>query len=205
MKTATSLFAAFLLFLSGSAAADTAPDALMKALTEEVLAAVRSDKALQAGDPARMMKLVEAKVLPHFDAQRATRIAVGAYWRKASPDQQARLVREFTTLLVRTYSGALSSYRNQAIEFGPLRARPGDSEVTVRSLVRQSGAEPVAIEYDLERAGDAWKVFDVRVAGISLVATYRSTFTEHARNHGVEGLIELLASRNQKFPGALRM
>ena len=101
-----------------------------------------------------------------------------------------------------TYSGALSSYGGQRIEFSPLRARPGDAEVTVRSVVRQSGAEPVVIEYDLERAGASWKVFDVRVAGISLVATYRSAFSEHARNHGVDGLIAMLERRNAGFPAS---
>ncbi|HWA38947.1 MAG TPA: ABC transporter substrate-binding protein, partial [Burkholderiales bacterium] len=156
-------------------------------------------------DPKRVSGLVETLLLPHFDAPRATRIAVGAYWRQASAEQQERLVKEFTTLLVRTYSGALTSYSGQKIEFSPLRARPGDAEVTVRSTVRQPGAEPIAIEYDLERSGASWKVFDVRVAGISLVATYRSAFAEHARNHGIDGLIAMLAGKNAGYPRELRM
>jgi phospholipid transport system substrate-binding protein len=192
-------------FIRAGGAAGTAtavtPDALMKEVTDDVIASLPRIQS----DPKRVYALVEQKLLPHFDAPRATRIAVGAYWRQASPEQQARLVKEFTTLLVRTYSGALTSYSGQKVEFSPLRARPGDTEVTVRSTVRQPGAEPIAIEYDLERAGDGWKVFDVRVAGMSLVASYRSAFAEHARNHGVDGLIALLASKNSGFPRELRM
>ena len=178
-----------------------AADALVKGISDDLIASLKDIQS----DPKRVYALVEEKLLPHFDAQRATRIAVGAYWRQASPAQQERLVREFTTLLVRTYSGALASYSGQRIDFGPLRARPDDAEVTVRSVVRQPGAEPIAIEYDLERAGGSWKVFDVRVAGMSLVATYRSTFSEHARNHGIDGLIAMLESRNAGFPRGLRM
>lgn len=178
-----------------------APDALMKRLSDEMIAAL----ARIQSDPRRVHALVEEKLLPHFDAQRATRMAVGAFWRQASPEQQARLVREFTTLLVRTYSGALASYSGQRVEFVPLRARPGEAEVTVRSVIRQPGTEPIAVEYDLDRAGGSWKVFDVRVAGISLVATYRSSFAEHARNHGIDGLLSMLERRNGSFPRELRM
>lgn len=175
-----------------------APDVLMKEVTDDVIASLQRIQS----DPKRVHALVEEKLLPHFDAPRATRIAVGAYWRQASPAQQARLVKEFTTLLVRTYSGALASYSGQKVVFSPLRARPGDAEVTVRSTVRQPGTEPIVIEYDLERGGEGWKVFDVRVAGMSLVATYRSAFTEHARNHGIDGLISLLESKNHGAPKA---
>jgi phospholipid transport system substrate-binding protein len=183
-----------------------APDALMRNISGELLGALPRIQS----DPKRVSALVETLLLPHFDAPRATRIAVGAYWRQASPEQQARLVKEFTTLLVRTYSGALASYGGQKVEFSPLRARPGDAEVTVRSTVRQPGAESIVIEYDLERAGEGWKVFDVRVAGMSLVATYRSAFAEHARNHGIDGLISMLAGKNEgasraALPRELRM
>jgi phospholipid transport system substrate-binding protein len=123
---------------------------------------------------------------------------MGANWRRATPQQQERLTAEFRNLLVRTYSGALASYRDQVIEFRPLRAQPGDTEVTVRSLVRQPGAEAIAIEYDLEKSGAAWKVFDVRVGGMSLVATYRTTFAEQVRNHGIDGLIDSLSSKNRR-------
>jgi phospholipid transport system substrate-binding protein len=191
----SALLAAFVMPLAF--AEEIAPDVLVKSITEEVIAAVRQNKGIQAGDTRKLAELVEAKILPHFDFARITQIAMGVNWRRAIPEQQEQLIREFRTLLVRTYSGALAGYRDQVIEFRPLRARPGDTEVTVHSQVRQSGVEPIAIEYDLEKTGSAWKVFDVRVAGISLVATYRSAFAEEVRNHGVEGLISLLSSKNR--------
>lgn len=172
------------------------PDALLRTLTDEVLSVVRQDKRIQAGDAKASAALVETKLAPHFDFRRATQIALGKSWRQASPQQRERLTGEFRALLVRTYSGALSGYRDQTIEFLPLRAGASDAEVTVRSRVRQPGAEAVAIEYDMERTGDAWKVFDVRVAGISLVATYRTSFAEEIRNRGIEGLIAALEAKN---------
>jgi phospholipid transport system substrate-binding protein len=177
-------------------AEEIAPDVLVKSISEELIAAVRQDKGIRAGDPGKIAELVEAKILPHFDFRRTTQIAMGASWRRATPEQQEQLIREFRALLVRTYSGALAGYSDQVIEFRPLRAQPGDTEVTVRSQVRRSGAEPIAIEYDLEKTGAAWKVFDIRVAGISLAATYRSVFAEEVRNHGIDGLISLLSSKN---------
>jgi phospholipid transport system substrate-binding protein len=197
LKAFRVLASALILLAPPAFAQEPAPDQLIKAVSEEVIATLRSDKTLQAGDPAKLSRLVEAKVVPHFDFRRAAQLAMGSSWRLASPEQQERLTAEFRALLVRTYSGALASYRDHAIEFKPLRARPGDAEVTVRSLVKQSGTEPIAIEYDLERSGEGWKVFDVRVAGISLVATYRSAFAEEVRNHGVDGLIKSLASKNR--------
>ena len=182
-------------------AEEIAPDALVKGISEEVIAAVRQDKDIQAGDPRKIAALVEAKILPHFDFRHTTQLAMGVNWRRATPEQQEQLIVEFRTLLVRTYSGALAAYSDQVIEFRPLRSQPGDTEVTVRSQVRRSGAEPIAIEYDLEKTGPAWRVFDIRVAGISLAATYRSAFAEEVRNHGIDGLINLLSSKNR---GALK-
>ena len=173
------------------------PDVLVKSISEEVIAAVRHDKGIQAGDARKIAELVEARILPHFDFRHTTQIAMGINWRRATPEQQEQLTREFRALLVRTYSGALAGYSDQVIEFRPLRAQPGDIEVTVRSQVRRSGAEPIAIEYDLEKTGLAWKVFDIRVAGMSLAATYRSAFAEEVRNHGIDGLISLLSSKNR--------
>jgi phospholipid transport system substrate-binding protein len=178
-------------------AQETAPDVLIRNVTEEVLAAIREDKTIQAGDARKIAALVDAKILPHLDFRRATQIAVGAAWPRATPEQQEGLTREFKALLVRTYSSALAAYRDQSIEVLPLRAKPGDTEVTVRSRVRQTGAEPVLIEYDLEKRDDAWKVFDIRVAGVSLVATYRTSFAEEIRNRGIEGLISTLAAKNR--------
>jgi phospholipid transport system substrate-binding protein len=177
-------------------AQEEAPDALMKRISAELINEVRNNHDIRAGDSAKIAALVDARIVPHFDFRRITQVAMGANWRRASPEQQDRLTREFKTLLVRTYSGALASYRGQIIEFKPLRAAPADTEVTVKSQVRQPGTEPIAIEYDLAKTGREWKVFDVRIAGMSLVANYRSAFAEEVRNRGVEGLIELLCSRN---------
>lgn len=174
------------------------PDALLKRMSEEVIAEIRKDAALRRTDPARVAALVEDRIVPHFDFRRITQIAVGAGWRRATPEQQERLTQEFKTLLVRTYSGALAGYRNQTIEFRPLQARPEDTEVTVRSVIRQPGAESIPIEYDLVKSDAQWKVFDVRISGISLVATYRTAFAEEVRNHGVDGLITLLARKNRQ-------
>jgi phospholipid transport system substrate-binding protein len=177
---------------------EVAPDALVKGLSSEVIAEVRRDRTIQAGDGAKIAALIETKIVPHFDLRRITQLAVGQGWRRATPEQQERLMQEFKTLLVRTYSGALASYRDQEIEFRPLRAAAGDTEVTVKSLIRQKGAEPIAVEYDLARVGAQWKIFDVRLGGISLVATYRSSFAEEVRNNGVDGLIGLLERKNRQ-------
>ena len=186
------------LMMSPAFAEELAPDALIKAVSTEVIAAIRQDPAIQAGDPRKIAELVEAKIVPHFDFRRATQTAVGAGWRRATPAQQERLVQEFRTLVLRTYSGALANYRDQVIEFRPLRMRPDDTEVTVYSRVKQSGAEPIVLEYDMARTDSGWKVFDIRVAGISLVANYRSAFADEVRNRGIDGLIELLATKNRQ-------
>ena len=175
------------------------PDVLVKSMSSEVIAELRKDRTIQAGDAARTAALVEAKIVPHSDLRRITQLAVGPGWRRATPEQQDRLVAEFKTLLVRTYSGALASYRDQTVEFRPLRAAAGDTEVTVKSVIRQSGAEPITIEYDLALVGAQWKIFDVRVGGISLVATYRTSFADEVRNNGVDGLITLLSRKNRQI------
>jgi phospholipid transport system substrate-binding protein len=181
-------------------AQELAPDGLVKRISDEVIAAIKQDSAIQAGDPKKIHALVDAKVLPHFNFRRTTRIAMGTSWRRATPEQQEQLVSQFKLLLVRTYSGALASYRDQVIEFRPLRAKPGETEVTVRSVVKQGGTAPIAIDYDLEKTDSGWKIFDVRVDGISLAANYRSAFAEEIRNNGIDGLIALLATKNRGAP-----
>jgi phospholipid transport system substrate-binding protein len=166
-----------------------APDALIERITSEVLAAVRSDRDIRAGDAAKTAALVEREILPHFDFRRATRIAVGLNWRRATAQQKERLVQAFRSLLVRTYAGAIADARDERIEFVPLRLRAGDDEATVRTRVRQPGAEPIEIAYDMEHTASGWKVYDVRVGGISLVATYRTSFAAEVRANGIEGLI----------------
>jgi len=171
------------------------PDALMNAVTSEVIAVLKQD--LAAGRPSDVGQLVEKKVLPLFDFRRMTGIAVGHHWRLASPEQQAALVTEFRTLLVRTYSAAFSGYRGQEIEYRPLRAAAGDTEVLVRSFLRRPGAEPLTIDYDMEDSRAGWKIFDVKLAGISLVMSYRESFAAEIRSGGIEGLIKSLADKNR--------
>ena len=127
-----------------------------------------------------------------------TRIAVARNWSAATPEQQSALTAEFKTLLVRTYSAALSSYRDQVIEFKSLHAAPADTEVTVKSVVKQSGTAPIAMDYDMEKTPAGWKVYDIKVAGISLVTTYRDSFAEKIRDLGVDGLIKALGDKNRQ-------
>ena len=178
-------------------AAELAPDAQMKALSEEVIAAIKKDKDLHAGNPKKIAELVEIKVMPHFDFRRMTQIAMGANWRRATPQQQDQLALAFKTLLIRTYSGAVTGYNDQVIEFKPAHLRPGDTDVTVRSQMKQTGAEALAIDYQMARADTGWKVYDVKVGGVSLVTTYRESFADVVRNRGVDGLIETLGSKNR--------
>lgn len=200
MKTIRTLLAALTLGfgLQCAALASTiAPDALVKSVTDDVITIVRQDKAIQSGDTRKAVELVETKVLPYFDFAHMTRLAVGKDWRQATPEQKAALTQEFKTLLVRTYSNALTQYRNQVIDFKPLKARPEDSDVIVRTEVRQPGAKPVQIDYALDRKEDGWKVYDVLVAGVSLVTNYRDSFGQEIRAGGVDGLIKSLKDKNK--------
>ena len=182
-----------------AAALAQAPDALVKSVTQEVLSIIKQDKEIQAGNNKKTIALIEDKVLPHFNFTRMTALAMGVNWRKATPEQQKVLIEQFRTLLVRTYSTALSGYRDQVIEFKPLRAQPTDTEVTVRSEVKLSGTEPISIDYSMEKGNDAWKVYDVTVGGVSLVTTYRDTFTAEVRSGGVDGLIKALSDKNRQL------
>jgi phospholipid transport system substrate-binding protein len=196
-----SLVIAVSLFLAPLALAQdqTVPDALVKGVTQDVISIIKQDKDIRSGNTKKTIGLVEEKVLPHFDFNRMTALAMGVNWRKATPDQQKLLVDNFRTLLVRTYSTALSSYRDQAIEFQPLRMSSGDTDVVVRSLVKQSGTEPVSIDYSMEKTADGWKIYDVAVGGVSLVTTYRDTFANEVRTGGVDGLIRSLAAKNRQL------
>jgi len=175
-----------------------APDALLKAVTADVIVLIRQDKDIQAGNPAKVAEVVETRILPLFDFTRMTQLAVARNWRAASTEQQTSLTAEFRTLLVRTYSTALSSYRDQIIEFKPLRMAPGDAEVTVKSVVKQPGMDPLTIDYDMARTASGWKVYDIKIDGISLITTYRETFAEKVRSEGVDGLIKSLADKNRQ-------
>ena len=172
-----------------------APDVLVKTVTLEVVDIIQKDKEIQKGDKKKVIALIETKVLPHFNFQVMTSSAVGRNWDKASAEQKARLIEEFKTLLVRTYSSAIAAYSNQKLDFRPLRAKPTDTDVTVNVRVIQ-GNQPVTIDYDMEKRPTGWKVWDVRVGGISLVANYRTEFDNQVRERGIDGLIKALQAKN---------
>lgn len=178
--------------------APEAPDVLVKGITTEVVAIIKADKDIQAGDTRKIVALVETKILPHFNFTRMTQSAVGAAWRRATPDQQKQLTQEFRTLLVRTYSNALALYREQVIDFKPLRARAEDTEVTVRSEIKQRGAQALTLDYDMEKTSAGWKVFDVKVGGVSLIAAYQGDFANQVRDAGIDGLLKVLANKNRQ-------
>lgn len=180
-------------------AAELPPDLLVKNVTNDVLAIVRQDQAIQSGDTKRAIDLVEEKVLPHFDFRHMTMLAVGRDWRQANPDQRTRLVDSFKSLLVRTYSNALTQYKDQVIDFKPLHADAAATDVTVRTSVRQAGAQPIDIDYSLEKNGADWKVYDVVVAGVSLVTNYRGSFAQEVQKGGIDGLIASLDAKNKQI------
>lgn len=177
-------------------AAQEAPDELVKRISNEVLAAIKADPAIQAGDTNRIVALVDSKIMPNVNFTRMTSSAVGRYWRQATPEQQKALQDEFKTLLVRTYSGALGEVKDQTLSFRPMRARPEDKEVVVRSEVRGRG-EPIQLDYRLEKTEQGWKIYDLNVLGVWLVETYRSQFAQEISAKGIDGLIQSLAQRNK--------
>jgi phospholipid transport system substrate-binding protein len=179
-----------------AAATVTTPDALIRQISSEVIEAVKSDKAIQAGDIKKIIAVVDARILPNVNFVRMTASAVGRYWRQATPEQQKRLQDEFKQLLVRTYSGALMQVKDQTIEFKPMRAKPEDTEVVVRSEIRGRG-EPIQIDYRLEKVADGWKIYDVNVLGVWLVENYRSSFAQEISAGGIDGLITKLAEKNK--------
>ncbi len=187
-----------LLFLSTLAQAQiVAPDVLAKSVTDEVLAVIRADKDIQSGNQKKVLELVEAKVLPHFSFPRMTQLAMGRNWRDATAEQQKKMVGEFRTLLVRTYTTAFTQYKNQTVEYKPLRAAAGDTEVVVQSLIKQNSGPPVAVDYSMEKTDAGWKVYNMKIEGISLVENYRNTFNSEIQKHGVDGLIASLANKNR--------
>ena len=192
------LLAAWVAAASNAARADDiAPDALVKNVTLEVVDIISKDKDIKAGSRAKLIELINAKVLPYFNFPSMTALAAGQNWNKANAEQKKRLIEEFKTLLVRTYASALSAYSSQKFEFRPLRAKPTDTDVMVNVRVLQAGAQPVAIDYSMEKTAAGWKVYDVMVGGVSLVANYRTEFTTIVRDSGVEGLIKSLHQKNQ--------
>lgn len=195
---------ASLLLPAGAQAQETAPDALVRNVTTEVLDIIRKDKEIQSGSTKRVIELVEQKVLPHFNFTRMTALALGKEWRKANPAQQKVLTEEFRDLLVRTYSNALTAYKNQSVEYKPLRMQPGETDVTVRTQIHQPGGKPITLDYSLEKLPQGWKVYDVVVGGVSLVTNYRESFATEVRNGGIDGLIKSLQDKNRSMDGAAK-
>jgi phospholipid transport system substrate-binding protein len=184
---------------------ELAPDALVKSVTDEVLDIIRKDKDIKAGSTQRAIELVEQKVLPHFNFSRMTALAVGRDWRQATPEQQKALTEEFRDLLVRTYSNALTAYKNETVDYRPFKMKAGETDVTVRTQIHQPGArQPIKLDYSLEKNGNGWKVYDVVVADVSLVTNYRSSFATEIRNGGIDGLIKTLKAKNSSLEAANR-
>jgi len=195
--------AVFTGFFLPAFAQDEAPEALIKRLSSDVLETVRADPSIKAGEVGKIVALVDQTILPHLNFRRMTAAAVGPAWRKATPEQKERLQAEFKTLLVRTYSGALSQVTDQTIVIKPMRNKPGDTDVVVRTEIRGSG-EPVQLDYRLEQTpgeGAGWKVYNLNVLGVWLVDTYRSQFAQQINaapeGQGIDRLIDTLAERNR--------
>ena len=173
------------------------PDVLVRKTTEDVLTVVRSDKEIRSGDVERIVQLIEEKVAPHFDFQRMTRLAVGRAWREASPPQREALVKEFRALLVRSYSAAFTAYTGIAVEYRPYKMNPGETETTVQTLIKlPGGAPPMGVDYDMGSTREGWKVYDVRVAGASLIINYRNLFAQEIQSGGIDALIKSLVDKN---------
>ena len=190
---------ALAMFLAPCLAQDLPPDALVKNVTLEVIELITKDKEIKAGSRAKVVAVIEQKVLPHFNVGAMTALAMGQNWSKANPEQKKRLTEEFKTLLVRTYASALAAYSEQKFDFRPLRAKPTDTDVTVNVRVLQPGTQPVTLDYSMEKTANGWKVYDVMVGGVSLVANYRTEFANMVRASGIDGLIKDLQTKNKSM------
>ena len=197
MKKIVAFF--FAVLIAAAVQAQEAPDALIKQVTEDVLEIVRNDKDIQSGNTQKAIDLVDKKVLPHFNFPHMTALALGKDWRKATPPQQQQLTAEFRTLLVRTYSNALTGYKNQKVVYKPFKLNAGETDVLVRTEVLQPGSKAVQLDYSLEKLESGWKVYDMTVAGISLVTNYRDQFAQEVRNGGIDGLVATVAAKNKSL------
>jgi phospholipid transport system substrate-binding protein len=205
MKTFKYLLAAVMAISSisftATASAQEAPDAFVKRISEEIITIAKTDRDIQGGNQRKVLEVVEAKILPNVNFQRMTSLAAGRYWRDATPEQQKQLTAQFRTLLVYTYSGAITQIRDQKLEFRPTRGAPTDQEVEVRSQVVQARGEPIQINYRLEKSGTGWKIYDVNVLGAWLVETYKNNFASEISKGGIDGLIKTLTERNKSLEG----
>jgi phospholipid transport system substrate-binding protein len=192
------LLAFAFLFCLPAAAQEMGPDQLVQKVTEEVLATIKKDKQLAAGDKQKALKLAEEKVLPHIDFEESTRLAVGRAWQTASPEQKKKLVDEFRKMLVRTYSNAIEGYQGQTMKVLPSRggAKPGGDDATVRAQFIRAGGQPLPLEFQARKTEKGWKIYDISVEGVSLVLTYRSEFDAVVKQQGIDGLIKRLTEKN---------
>ena len=200
MTRLLSLCVAFFLALPIAATAESpeAPDKLIERLSTEILERIKADAGLQAGESKKLNELVDSTLMPHVDFRRMTALSVGRNWRAATPEQQTQLMTEFRALLLRTYSGALSSVADQKVRMRPLRASPQDTEVIVRSEVVQPRGEPIQLDYRMMQAPGGWKIYDVNVLGVWLVETYRTQFAQEVSAGGIDGLIRSLSNKNRQ-------
>lgn len=207
LRSITGVFLVFLLLCAFFAADiaigdELAPDVMVKNVTNEVLDIIRKDKDIQSGNTRKASELIEAKVLPNFDFNRMTALAVGKDWRGATVEQKKVLIEEFHTLLVHTYANALTAYKSQTINFKPFKMAAGETDVTVKTEVKRPGAKPISIDYSLQKDGGTWKVYDVIVGGVSLVTSYRDQFKQEIAASGIDSLIKSLQNKNQSANSA---
>ncbi|MEQ1600309.1 MAG: ABC transporter substrate-binding protein [Methylophilaceae bacterium] len=201
-KSIKLMLSVVLLSFASLVMAETGPDVLVRSTADDVLAIVKKDKDIQAGDQKKIFALAEEKILPNFDFDRVSRLVLGKNWARASKDQQANFQREFRSLLLRTYATALSKYRNQTIEYKPLRTQTDPNNAVVKTQVIQSGSQPIAIDYSLNKTASGWKVYDIVIEGVSLVTNYRGQFNDEIRQSSMDGLIQKLADKNKQAGAA---
>ena len=198
MKNVSILFVGLMMFACSALAQATVPaDVFVKSVADDVLAIVKKDKAIQSGDQEKIFALAEEKIVPNFNFDHVCKLVLGKNFSKATKEQQDAFEREFRSLLIRTYASALSKYRNQTIEYKPLRDSADDKDVVVKTQILQPGGQPLAVDYSLEQVGDVWKVYDITIEGVSLVTNYRGQFSNEVRQGGMDGLIQKLADKNK--------
>jgi phospholipid transport system substrate-binding protein len=191
------LLAVTMFALFGTASADiVTPDALIKNTVQDVTSIIKKDQDIQAGNQKKILALVDSKVLPNFDFTRMTQLAVGKYWRTATPEQKQSLTSEFRNMLVRTYTKVFTVYRDQAIEVKPLRMAADATEATVQTVISKPGTPPVLVNYEMKKSADGWKAFDITIEGVSMIMSYRGTFASTIQDKGIDGLIKSLADKN---------
>lgn len=195
-------FSVLTLLPFGVSANGPAPDELIGKLCDDVVEILRTNKPGRSGDTADAVRLVQEAVLPHFNFRRMTMLAIGRDWRAATPEQQKRLTDAFYGMLTRTYSNALTQYRDQTVAVRPLRVDPSEKTARVQTEIHQPGGQPVSVDYVLELRPDGWKIFDIVVAGVSLVTNYRGTFAREISLGGIDGLINSLETKERQFAGA---